>query len=115
MKLEVDDMNVFENGIMEQMARETAKQVDNEMYDFLEKNGYNLERGNVEQIIELRDELAKEDKQVRAEARIVEQNFGEEYKIKSHGLIFFDSVSNPLTYDQVTEMILKSYKSEKNN
>ena len=91
-----------------------AKEIDNKMYKFLEDNGYYLERNNVEQIIKLRDELAKEDKQIRCETTIVSFNINEPYEVKTHGLIFFDSISNPLSKEEVDELILKDYYKKNN-
>ena len=95
--------------LMNEYARQMSKKIDNDMYVFLEKNGYHLERNNVEQIIKLKNELAKEDKQIRCETTVVVQHLNEPYKIITHGLIFFDSISNPLSDEQVKELILKDY------
>lgn len=95
--------------LMNEYARQMSKKIDNDMYVFLEKNGYHLERNNVEQIIKLKNELAKEDKQIRYETTVVAQHLNEPYKIITHGLIFFDSISNPLSDEQVKELILKDY------
>ena len=106
MEFEVD----LKNNLPNKLAKEIASKLDCEMYKFLEKNGYQIERNNIEQLTKLRDELAKEDKQIRVETRIIEQCFGEELFVRHHELVFFDSISNPLNDDQVTEMILKSYE-----
>ena len=95
--------------MLDELIRQMSKEMDNYMYAFLEKNGYHLERNNVEQIIKLKNELAKEDKQIRCETTVVAHHLNEPYKIITHGLIFFDSISNPLSDEQVKELILKDY------
>ena len=79
----------------EEITKQLIAQIDNDMYDFLEENGYCLERGNAKQIIKLRDELAQLDKQVRIECLDVRMK--NENSIKNHYVIFFDSLSHPLS------------------
>ena len=100
--------------LMNEYKKQIAQKIDDNMYEFLEKNGYHLERNNVQQIIELRDKLAKEDKQIRCETTIVARQIEEPYKIITHGLIFFDSISHPLNKEQVEELVLKDYYSKNN-
>lgn len=107
-------MNNIIDDIRDEYSKQIAKKLDDNMYEFLEKNGYYLERNNVEQIIKLRDELAKEDKQIRYETTIVAQQIEEPYEIIIHGLIFFDSISHPLDKEQVKEIILKDYYNKNN-
>ena len=95
--------------VMSTYIKGLAKEIDDKMYKFLEDNGYYLERNNVEQIIKLRDELAKEDKQIRCETAIVSFSINEPYEVKTHGLIFFDSISTPLSKDEVDKLILEDY------
>lgn len=95
--------------LIEEYSKQLAKEIDDELYKFLEENDYYLEKGNVDQIIKLRNDLAKEDKQIRCESTVVSQSLEDPYKIKIHSLIFFDSISHPLSKEQVEELILKSY------
>ena len=95
--------------IMETCTKQMVEKMDDEMYKFLDKNGYHLERGNIHQIKQLRDKLATKDIQVRCETMVVACQLYEPYNIKTHGLIFFDSISCPRTREQVEELILEDY------
>lgn len=96
--------------IMKEYTSNVAKETDNKMYNFLEENGYFLERGNVQQILELKEKLAKEDKQVRVESAIVDEKInGEHLETIMHSMIFFDSISHPLKRKDVENMIVESY------
>lgn len=103
--------------MLEEFIRSNAKKVaadlDNRMYEWLEEQGIHLERGNVEQIIALRDKLAAEDKQIRCETAVVDFIQEEDsYKCITKSLIFYDSLSNPLTRDAVEDLIKRSYELE---
>lgn len=96
--------------IMKEYTSNVAKEIDNKMYNFLEENSYFLERGNVQQILELKEKLAKEDKQVRVESAIVGEKInGEHLEAIMHSVIFFDSISHPLNRENVEKMIAESY------
>ncbi len=83
------------------------------MYDFLEENGYCLERGNAKQIIKLRDELAKKDKQLRVEYLNTEIKGDNKNIIQTNYVIFFDSLSHPLSKDEVENLIRKEHGLKK--
>lgn len=83
--------------IVKEYTSKVAEEIDNRMYNFLEENGYALERGNVQQILDLKEKLAREDKQVRVESAIVGEKINEEHlETIMHSMIFFDSISHPL-------------------
>ena len=97
-------------GIVREYASKVAEEIDNQVYNFLEENGYILERGNIKQILDLKEKLAKEDKQVRAESAIVGIKLeGERIEAIRHSMIFFDSISHPLKRENVEKMIVESY------
>lgn len=76
--------------MIEDITSKAAEEVDNKMYNFLEENGYILERGNVQQILDLKEKLAREDKQVRVESTIVGEKINGEYlEAITHSIIFF--------------------------
>lgn len=96
--------------ITKEYTHNLAKEIDNEMYNFLDKNGYHLERGNVQQILDLKEKLAREDKQVRVESAIVGKKInGEHLEAIMHSMIFFDSIRHPLKRKDVENMIVESY------
>lgn len=103
--------------IIEKYIENLAKDTDNKMYEFLEKNGYKLERNNVQQILDLKNKLAEEDKQVRVETVIVDvKKEGENIQIITHSLFFFDSIKHPLDPENVRKMIIDDYrKKQKEN
>ncbi len=97
--------------IIKQYAENLAKDTDSKMYEFLEENGYKLERNNIQQIIDLKNKLAEEDKQVRVESVIVdEKNEGQNIQIITHSLFFFDSIKHPLDTNYVRQMIIDDYR-----
>lgn len=96
--------------MIEDITSKVAEEIDNKMYNFLEENGYTLERGNVQQILDLKEKLAREDKQVRVESTIVGEKInGEHLEAIMHSIIFFDSISHPLKRKDVENMIVESY------
>lgn len=104
-----------EEDITKEYTSKVAKEIDNKMYDFLDENGYTLERGNVQQILDLKEKLAKEDKQVRAESDIVGYKIYDDHlELISHAIFFFDSISHPLKRKYVKEMIVDDYVRRNN-
>lgn len=95
--------------LFEKAAKNITQKIDDKLYEFLEDNGYHIERNNAEQVIELKDKLAKEDKQIRWEAAIVGINLTKQCEYILHSLIFFDSISNPLSEEKVRELIINDY------
>ena len=96
--------------IIKEYTSNVAKEIDSRMYDFLEENGYVLERGNVKQILELKEKLAKEDKQVRVESGVVGNELCDEgLKIITNYIFFFDSISNPIGRKDVEMMIVNDW------
>lgn len=99
--------------MIEEITQLFARQIDNDMYDFLEENGYCLERGNTKQIVKLKDELARQDKQLRIEYLDTKIKKDNKNYIRTDYVIFFDSLSNPLSKDEVDELIRKEHDLKK--
>ena len=96
--------------IMKEYTNNISKETDREMYDFLEENGYILERGNIQQILDLKEKFAKEDKQVRVESAIVGAKLEENHLEQIiNTIFFFDSLSHPLKREDVEKMIVDDY------
>ena len=99
--------------MIEEITQLFARQIDNDMYDFLEENGYCLERGNTKQIVKLKDELARQDKQLRIEYLDTKIEKDNKNYIRTDYVIFFDRLSNPLSKDEVDELIRKEHDLKK--
>ena len=97
------------DGFIKEFTRQIAEKIDDQIYEFLEKNGYHLERGNIQQIEQLRDELASKDIQIRCETFTFSYPFDENYNYKAHTVIFFDSISTPRDTQQVRNLILEDF------
>lgn len=99
--------------MIEEYTKQFIEQLDNDMYDFLEENGYCLERGNAKQITKLRDELAKQDKQLRVEYLDTKITKDNKNYIRTNYVIFFDSLSHPLSKSEINNLIRKEHGSKK--
>lgn len=101
-------MNNFFN---DKFYSKVAKKIDDEMYNFLEKEGYHLERGNVQQILELKEKLAKEDKQVRVGVSHIENKMHKDGSVEIivSRFFFIDSLSHPINKEDIEKMVRKKY------
>ena len=89
--------------VIEEIAKQSASKLDKEMYKFLKQNGYDLEENNIEQILKLKEQLAKKDRQLRLEHLDDEIYSVNEKRIsyKTSYVIFFDSLSHPMSIEEI--------------
>lgn len=88
---------------IEKIIKQNCKSLDKEIYKFLKQNGYDLEENNIEQLLTLKERLAFQDKQLRVEyiSNDIHNNDGQKISYTSHYVIFFDSISHPLTREEI--------------
>jgi len=106
-EIKVDDIEKIENldfSFIDNLYKEMQHDLDDMYYKFLTENGYKLDKPyKVEQIEAIKEDLAKQDKFVDyLEYTEFENNFTQAYH---YILPFFNSISNPLTDEEKTEML----------
>lgn len=101
-------LDFIEDTFIQHLVRVQKEQIDDALCKFLENNGYKIDKPyNVNQLEEIRLELAKQDKFVNFIDYTDYENKGDSV-IACHYIIpFFDSISNPLDEDYKNELILK--------
>ena len=89
--------------VIEEIAKQSASKLDKEVYKFLKQNGYDLEENNIEQILKLKEQLAKKDRQLRIEhlEDEIHSNNGIKINYTFHYVIFFDSISHPMSIEEI--------------
>ena len=80
--------------MIEEYTKQFIEQLDNDMYDFFE-------------------ELAKQDKQLRVEYLDTKITKDNKNYIRTNYVIFFDSLSHPLSKSEINNLIRKEHGSKK--
>lgn len=106
---QVDDIEGFEGGLIEKMLKKRAEHIDNMLFEFLNKEGYKIEKPyTVEQVTKIKEQLDKENKYVD----YIEVTQYKKEKIVKHYIPYIGDKDRPLS-DKNKEFIIEKYKKLK--
>lgn len=107
----INNIPDIEDNFINELVKQQAKDVDNMYCEFLEKNGYKIDKPyNIEQLKEIKEDLAKQDKFVDY---LEYTEFADNCTQVYHYVIpFFNSISNPLSEITRNEIIKKMERKE---
>lgn len=96
----------FINDYVNKLVEQQSKDLDNMCCEFLEENGYKIDKPyNIEQLKEIRDNLASQNKVLDW---LAYTEFSKDCTQAYHYMIpFFNSICNPLTKETRNEIIEK--------
>lgn len=105
----VDDIKDYDGGFIESIPRRIADVIDNMLADFLNEQGYKIEKPYTEEkVVKIKEQLDKENKYVDF---IQLFELGEE-KIIAHHIPFIENKDKPLSQEN-REFIIEKYKKLK--
>jgi hypothetical protein len=113
MEFNIDNIDI-QNNFYDSMVKQTAKNYDDMIFEFLTENGYKIDKPyNVKQLKEIKTELAKQDKFVDT----LQYTEFEDNNCKTYNYIlpFFNSISNPLSEEEKQQILEEYLENKKEN